>query len=119
MLCIHFFLHIDCSMNKVILMRARVHARLFQIIIGTEIISSQEITALMLKGNFPEYVTPVVPAMDAVLSFRSVQEPIIKELMSNGLMLAMAFVDLVLNSNPNSIQALNKSSRRKLVTTKK
>jgi hypothetical protein len=95
-------------------MRARVHARLFRIVVGTEIISSQDITALMLKGNFPEHVTPVVPTIDAILSYRSIQEPILRELMSNGLMLAMAFVDLVLNSNPKSIRALNEGSRRKL-----
>lgn len=99
-------------------MRARVHARLFRIIIGTEVISSQDITALMLKGTFPDYVTPVVPAIDAILSYNSVQEPIVRELMSTGLMLAMAFVDLVLNLNPKSIQALNEGSRRKLKTTK-
>jgi len=104
-------------MNKVVLMKARLHARLFRIIIGTEIISSQDITELMLKGTFPEYITPVVPAIDAILTYRSVKEPIIKELMSNGLMLAMAFVDLVLNSNPKSMQALNESSKRKLKTT--
>lgn len=68
----------------------------------------------MLKGTFPDYVTPVVPAIDAVLSYRSIKEPIMKELMSNGLMLAMAFIDLVLNSNPKSIAALNESSKRKL-----
>lgn len=100
-------------------MKARLHARLFRIIVGTEIISSQEITELMLKGIFPEYVTPVVPAIDAVLSYRSIKEPIIKELMSNGLMLAMAFVDLVLNTNPKSIQALNETSKRKFKSTKK
>ncbi|XP_022170637.1 uncharacterized protein LOC111033963 isoform X3 [Myzus persicae] len=107
------------SMNKVILMKARLHARLFRIIVGTEIISSQDITELMLKGVFPEYITPVVPAIDAILSYRSVKEPILRELMSNGLMLAMAFVDLVLNSNSKSMQALNESSKRKLKTTKK
>ncbi|XP_025196437.1 uncharacterized protein LOC112595429 isoform X2 [Melanaphis sacchari] len=107
------------SMNKVVLMKARLHARLFRIIIGTEIISSQDITEMMLKGIFPEYITPVVPAIDAILTYRSMKEPIIKELMSNGLMLAMTFVDLVLNSNPKSIQALNESSKRKLKTTKK
>lgn len=69
---------------------------------------------MMFKGTFPDYVTPVVPKIDAVLSFRSAEEPIIKELMSNGLMLAMTFVDLVLNSNQKSIEALNESSRRKL-----
>lgn len=95
-------------------MRARVHARLFRIVIGTEIISSQDITALMLKGTFPEHVTPVVPTIDAIVSYRSIQEPVLRELMSNGLMLAMAFVDLVLNSNPKSIQTLNEGSRRKL-----
>ncbi|XP_060842948.1 uncharacterized protein LOC132923130 isoform X1 [Rhopalosiphum padi] len=107
------------SMNKVVLMKARLHARLFRIIVGTEIISSQDITELMLKGVFPEYITPVVPAIDAILTYRSVKEPIIRELMSNGLMLAMTFVDLILNSNPKSIQALNESSKRKLKTTKK
>lgn len=99
-------------MNKVILMKARLHARLFKIIVGTEIISSQDITELMLKGTFPDYVTPVIPEINAVLSYRSVKEPIIKEIMSNGLMLAMTFIDLVLNSNNKSIQALNESSRR-------
>lgn len=107
------------STNKVVLMKARLHARLFRIIVGTEIISSQDITELMLKGIFPEYITPVVPAIDATLTYRAVKEPIIKELMSNGLMLAMTFVDLVLNSNPKSIQALNESSKRKLKTPKK
>lgn len=111
-----FLIFLEKSMNKVVLMRARVHARLFRIIVGTEIISSQEITELMLKGTFPEHITPVVPAIDAILTYRSVKEPIVRELMSNGLMLAMAFVDLVLNSNPKSIQALNESSRRKLKT---
>lgn len=105
-------------MNKVILLKARVHARLFKIIVGSEIISSQEITELMLKGTFPEYVTPIVPAIDAILSYRSVKEPLLRELLSNGLMLAMAFTDLVLNSNPKSIQALNQSSSRKLKTEK-
>lgn len=95
-------------------MKARLHARLFRIIIGTEIISSQEITELMLKGTFPDYVTPIVPGIDAILSYRSIKEPVVRELMSNGLMLAMTFVDLVLNQNPKSIQALNESSRRKL-----
>jgi len=115
----NFFNILEESMNKVVLMKARLHARLFRIIVGTEIISSQDITEMMLKGIFPEYITPVIPAIDAVLTYRSVKEPNIRELMSNGLMLAMAFVDLVLNSNPKSIQALNESSKRKLKTTKK
>lgn len=105
-------------MNKVILMKAHLHARLFKIVIGTEIISSQDITELMLKGTFPDYVTPVVPRIDAVLSYRSIKEPIVRELMSNGLMLAMTFIDLVLNLNPKSMQALMESSRRKLKTLK-
>lgn len=100
-------------------MKARLHARLFRIIIGSEIISSQDVTELMLKGIFPDYVTPVVPGIDAILSYRSVKEPILKELMSNGLMLAMCFVDLVLNSNPKSIDALNESSRRKVQKNEK
>ncbi|KAL4131270.1 hypothetical protein QTP88_008607 [Uroleucon formosanum] len=107
------------SMNKVVLMKARLHARLFRIIVGTEIISSQDITEMMLKGIFPEYITPVIPSIDAILAYRSVKEPIIRELMSNGLMLAMAFVDLVLNSNQKSMQALNETSKRKLKSTKK
>lgn len=101
-------------MNKVILMKARLHARLFKIIVGTEIISSQEITELMLKGTFPEYVTPIVPEIGAILSYNSVKDVVEKEQMSNCLMLAMTFIDLVLNSNPKSIQALNESSKRKL-----
>lgn len=99
-------------------MKARLHARLFRIIIGTEIISSQEITELMLKGTFPEHMTPIVPAIDAVLSYRSIKEPIVKELMSNGLMMAMTFVDLVLNVNLKSIQAISGNSKRRLKTTK-
>ncbi|VVC24553.1 Hypothetical protein CINCED_3A007903 [Cinara cedri] len=103
--------------NKVILMKARLQARLFRIIVGSEVISSQDITELMFKGTFPDYVTPVIPAIDATLTYRSTKEPLIKEFMSNGLMLAMTFIDLVLNSNSNTIQALNVSSRRKLKTT--
>lgn len=101
-------------MNKVVLLKARLHARLFRIIIGSEVISSQDITELMLKGTFPDYITPIVPRIDAILNYRSAEEPILKELMSNGLMLAMTFVDLVLNSNQKSIEALNESSRRRL-----
>jgi len=107
-----FFL--ESSANKVILMKARLHARLFKIIVGTEMISSQEITELMLKGTFPSHVTPIVPAIDAVLSYNSIKEPIVKELMSNGLMLAMTFIDLVLNLNSKSMQAIKGSSKRKL-----
>lgn len=70
----------------------------------------------MLKGTFPDYVTPVIPRIDAILSYRSAEEPIIKELMSNSLMLVMTFVDLVLNSNQKSIEALMESSRRRLNT---
>lgn len=106
-------------MNKVILMKARLHARLFKIIVGTEIISSQELTEIMLKGTFPEYVTPVVPTIDAILTYRSAKEPFVKELMSNSLMLAMTFVDVVLNSNLKSFQALSETSKRKLKTTDK
>lgn len=104
--------------SKVILMKARLHARLFKIIVGTEIISSQDITELMLKGTFPEHITPIMPAIDAVLSYKSMKNPILRELMSNGLILAMTFMDLVLNSNPKSLQALNESSKRKLKTEK-
>lgn len=99
-------------------MKARLQARLYRIIVGSEVISSQDITELMFKGTFPEYVTPFVPEINATLSFRSTKEPLIKEFMSNGLLLAMTFIDLVLNLNPKSIQALNVSSRRKLKTTK-
>lgn len=100
-------------------MKARLHARLFRIIIGTEIVSSRDITELMLKGTFPEYVTPFVPSIDAVISYRSVKESIVKEIMSNSLLLAMTFVDLVLNSNPKSIEALNDTSNRKMKNTEK
>lgn len=104
-------------MNRVILMKARLHARLFRIIIGTEIISSRDITELMLKGTFPEYITPIVPSIDAIVSYRSIKEPIVKEIMSNSLMLAMTFVDLVLNSNLKSIKALNETANRKMKNT--
>lgn len=97
-------------------MKARLQARLFKIIVGSEVISSQEITELMMKGTFPDYVTPIVPAIDATLTYRSTKEPLIKEFMSNGLMLAMTFIDLVLNSNSKSIEALKESSRRKFKT---
>jgi len=100
-------------------MKAHLHARLFRIVVGTEIISSQEITELMLKGTFPEHVTPIVPAIDAVLSYRSIKEPIVKELMSNGLMLAMTFVDLVLNLNPKSMKVISGTSKRKIKDYKK
>ncbi|XP_050546359.1 uncharacterized protein LOC126908386 isoform X2 [Daktulosphaira vitifoliae] len=103
----------DQTNNKVLLLKARLHARLFRIIVGTEIISSQTITESMLKGNFPEYITPIFPSIDAVLMYNSIKNPAIKELMSNGLMITIAFVDLILNSNPNSLQALTRSTRKK------
>ncbi|XP_050420843.1 uncharacterized protein LOC126833502 [Adelges cooleyi] len=105
--------------SKVVLMKARLHARLFRIIVGTEIISSQTITESMLKGNFPEHITPITPGIDAVLTYNSVQDPAIKELMSNGLMMALTFVNLVLNCNPNSLQALSTSYSKKLKSNKK
>lgn len=100
-----------------LLVKGRLQARLFRIIVGSEVISSQDITELMIKGTFPEYVTPVVPTIDAILTFKSTKEPLIKEFMSNGLLLAITFIDLVLNSNPNTIQALNKSAKRQLKNT--
>lgn len=95
--------------NRVYFLQTFLASRLFRKIVGSERVSALDVVENMIGGTGESWHQPVTFAARAVSRYQQVKGPL-RDNMSQGLLLAVSFMELVLLKNPSAYRILGKST---------
>lgn len=94
--------------NRVYFLHTYLPSRLFRKIVGSERVSALDVVDNMIAGSGEKWHQPVTFAPGAVSRYQQVNGPL-RDNMSQGLLLAVSFTELVMLKNPSALRILGKS----------
>lgn len=88
-----------------IFLKPRLHGKLFNLTVGTELVSSENIVYEYLKGNYASTVIPI-RTVPEVLNKYGGSNSVEKEIMGQAFLTALTFTELIVYVNENFYEKL-------------